>query len=152
MKLTKKYWTVAGVFATIAAFALVYAGSYSQKTVAESTIKKVADTEEFRSIIDNADSGMLVFDLYADWCGPCRTIEPLLSDLAQKYSDKVGFYRINIDENPQIASMFRTNAIPYVVFVKNGKVIKSFAGVYSQSSYEKVIQICNESTELCEKL
>jgi len=121
----------------------------SKNDVTESIVKKIANEQEFKNILDKAGSKMLVVDLYADWCGPCRMIQPTLSKLADKYQSKVDFYRVNIDENPQIAAVFNTQVIPYVVFVKDNKVITAFAGVNSSEKYEKVITACAASKEPC---
>jgi len=152
MKLNKKYGWAGAVLVVAIVVAGVYLGTDPEKTSSESPVKKIADAQEFRSVLDNAGSRMQVFDLYADWCGPCKIIEPALSALSGKYASTVDFYRVNVDENPEIASLFRTQVIPYVVFVKNGKVVTSFSGVNSQASYEKVITLCASSTEPCEKV
>lgn len=136
----------------VSAFAFQYVNTNQQKSSQESELKKIADVNEFRTVLNNSGSGMIVFDLYADWCGPCRMIEPVLSGLSNKYNGKVDFYRINVDENPQIAALFGANAIPHVAFVKNGKVVKTLTGVQSQVSYERIIELCAESQESCEGL
>ncbi|NLD93905.1 MAG: hypothetical protein GX639_14710 [Fibrobacter sp.] len=152
MKLNNKYVWIGTVLVTAIVVAGVYLGTYQEKQSNENPLKKIVDAQEFKSILDSAGSRIQVFDLYADWCAPCKMIEPTLSSLSEKYGSTVDFYRVNIDENPQIASLFKTQVIPYVVFVKNGKVITSFSGVTSQGSYEKVITLCEASTEPCDKL
>ncbi len=109
------------------------------KSVGSDIIKKVANEQEFGTIINNSGTKLVVLDLYADWCGPCRMLHPTLVSLAEKYASKVVFYQINVDENPKIASAFGTSGIPYVVFVKNKQPITSIIGLNSSETYEKVI-------------
>lgn len=120
-------------------------------SAAKDNVKMISSDQEFKTILDNAGSKMLVVDLYADWCAPCRIIQPTISKLADKYQGKVEFYKVNIDVHPQIAAVFKTKVLPYVVFVKDQKVITSFAGVNSLDMYEKVIAACAVSTESCER-
>ncbi len=109
-------------------------------SVPESTnFTRIATEREFDSIIENAGSRLIVLDLYADWCGPCRVLHPTLLALANKYAGKASFYRVNVDANPKIAAAFGTNGIPYVVFVKDRKAIESLVGVNPSKEYEKII-------------
>jgi thioredoxin len=121
-------------------------------SVTENDVKKIANEQEFKTILDSAGSKMVVVDLYADWCGPCRMIQPTLSKLAKKYQGKVEFYKVNIDENPQIAAALKTQVIPYIVFIKDNKVVTAFAGVSSSEKYEQIISACAESNEKCNKI
>lgn len=150
MKLQKNI----GWYSLIVIIAIILGVQYinthpSKSLVTETNVKKILNEQDFKTILDKAGSKMLVVDLYADWCGPCRMIQPTISKLADKYQDKVDFYRVNIDENPQIAAVFKTQVIPYVVFIKDNKVITAFAGVNSSEKYEKVITTCAASKEPC---
>jgi thioredoxin 1 len=115
-------------------------------------IRMVANDKDMKSILDSAGSKLMVFDLYAEWCGPCRAIDPAMKKLADKYAGKVEFYKVNIDNNPQTAELFRTKVIPYVVFFKNNKMITAVSGVHSIDRYEKIISVCADSTAECDKI
>lgn len=115
-------------------------------------IKKIGNEQELKAVFENAGSKMLVFDLYAEWCGPCRVIHPTLEALASKYSGKVEFYAIDIDKSPGIASAFMVNRIPDVVFFKDKKKIASLIGIKPMSSYEKVISACRSLTGSCDSI
>lgn len=140
MKLPKNY-----VLYTIIVLVAVFIGAEyfithpSKKSLDESAIHKIATGEEFKNILNKTSSKMIVVDLYADWCGPCRMVHPTLLELANKYKGKVDFYQVDVDQNPEIASAFGTQAIPFVVFIKDNKIVTTMAGVNSSYSYEKVI-------------
>ena len=102
-------------------------------------MKTVKSEKDFRTILGDAGPKLLVFDMYADWCGPCRMLHPMLETLAERYVGKAEFYRVNVDANPGIAAYFGTTGIPHVVFVKDGKTVASLAGLNPSEAYESVI-------------
>lgn len=132
------------LYAIIGIVVVLLAGQYllanfSKTAVESNAVTKVATEQEFKGILDRAGSKLVVVDLYADWCGPCRMIQPTIAKLAEKYSGKVDFCRVDVDENPKVAAAFGTQAIPYVVFIKDGTIITAFAGAKTSGAYEKII-------------
>jgi thioredoxin len=83
----------------------------------------------------------VVVDFYADWCRPCRRLAPILRDLAQHYNGDVDFYRINVDENPEIASVFQIRSIPLLLICPLEGEPKTVVGLYSQEEYIRVINL-----------
>ena len=77
----------------------------------------VLTKENFKSEIEEY-VGLAVIDLYADWCGPCRMLAPILSELESEYPN-VKFCKINVDNQPELAKAFNVSSIPMVAFVKN---------------------------------
>ena len=74
------------------------------------------------------ESNIPVFvDFFANWCGPCKYFANVLEEVAPKYSDKIKFVKINVDENPKIASSSNIYSIPTLMFIKNGKIEKKLA-------------------------
>lgn len=146
----KNFWFA---LSTLAVFSLGYFlfTRFSNPLPESSVIKKIANEKELKAVFENAGSRMLVFDLYADWCGPCRVIHPTLEALASKYAGKVDFFQINIDENPAIANTFMVRNIPYVVFFKDKQKIISLVGINPVESYEKVITACDTVNGPCGK-
>jgi thioredoxin 1 len=71
----------------------------------------------------------LVADFYATWCGPCRMLSPMLDKLAGGYADKIKFVKINVDESPGLAQNFQVQAIPTLIFFKDGKVADRLTGL-----------------------
>jgi thioredoxin len=110
----------------------------SGKTAA---IKTISSVEELNSVITSANDRLLMFDLYADWCMPCRILSPMLEKIAVEQKDKVTIYKINIDKNPEIAGALRVSGIPFVVYVKNREAVHAFTGVQSKETYVRAIHL-----------
>ena len=106
----------------------------------------VKDHEQFQSIVDSSEDRLLVFDFYADWCPPCKKLSPMLEKIAKENSDKATFYKINIDDNKFLASLFRVTGIPYVVFVLNKTTVHAIPGLRSKKSYVKIINQFSKTT------
>jgi thioredoxin 1 len=102
-------------------------------------IKTLTSAILLDTIIEKAGNSLLAFDLYADWCMPCRILSPTLEKIAQSNLSKVTFYRINIDKFPQVARDFGVSGIPLVVFMKNKKVVQQFVGVQPEDDYVRAI-------------
>jgi thioredoxin 1 len=140
MKLnSNKKWVIAAIVVLV-----VFAGLYFQKRSSgvahtSSNLTLIADAGQFKSILERSKDRLIVVDLYADWCAPCRIIAPILDDLAVQYSGKVDFYRVNVDQNTAVANFFKVSAIPYVVYVKNGVVVDALTGANSAAAYENKI-------------
>ena len=75
----------------------------------------------------------LVADFYATWCGPCRMLSPMLDKLAGGYADKIKFVKINVDESPGLAQNFQVQAIPTLIFFKDGKVADRVTGLLPET-------------------
>lgn len=93
----------------------------------------------FQEEVISADKLVLV-DLYATWCTPCKALAPVLEELADKYADKIKVVKVNVDEEESIAAKFGIASIPTVIFFKNGQTAASFAGLRSASEIEKMIE------------
>lgn len=93
----------------------------------------------FREEVISADKLVLV-DLYATWCTPCKALAPVLEELADKYADKIKVVKVNVDEEESIAAKFSIASIPTVIFFKNGQTAASFVGLRSASEIEKMIE------------
>lgn len=84
-------------------------------------------TNNFENEVTNSDLPVMV-DFYADWCGPCKMMMPLVEALAKKYDGKVKIGKVNVDKEPELAKQFGVMSIPSFLFIKNGKVINSTVG------------------------
>ena len=93
----------------------------------------------FQKEVISADKLVLV-DLYATWCAPCKALAPVLEELADKYADKIKVVKVNVDEEESIAAKFGIASIPTVIFFKNGQTAASFVGLRSASEIEKMIE------------
>ena len=92
----------------------------------------IKSKEEF---VELSKEGLLVVDFYADWCGPCRMLSPVMEELAAEFENKAKFAKLNVDNIDEVASAFRIMSIPCVVFIKDGKEVKKLVGVKSADDY-----------------
>ena len=83
---------------------------------------------------------LVLVDLYAPWCGPCRALAPVLEEIAEKYQDKVKVVKVNVDEEESIAARFGVMSIPTVLFFRDGKAVASFVGLKSPSEIESIVE------------
>ncbi len=86
-----------------------------------------------------ADPGLTVVDFWAPWCGPCRIVAPVLEELAQEYSGKVRFAKVNVDHNPEIAGRYGIRSIPTIGFFVGGQPAGAVVGAYPKAAFKQVI-------------
>lgn len=83
--------------------------------------------ENFEEEVLKADKPVLI-DFWATWCGPCRMLSPVIEEIAKEYDGKVKVGKVNVDEQPELASAFRVASIPTVVVMKDGEVTNTSVG------------------------
>ena len=71
----------------------------------------------------------VLVDFYADWCGPCRMLSPVMEEIAQEFAGKIKVCRVNADEETKLAARYRVNALPTVIAFRNGERVDSSIGV-----------------------
>lgn len=79
-------------------------------------------------------------DFYADWCGPCKTMKPILAEVKSLVGDKASIIKIDVDKNQQVASIYQIKSIPTLILFKNSKPIWRQTGVVSAKTIEQVIK------------
>lgn len=94
-------------------------------------IKTITDAS-FEQDVMNANKPVLV-DFWAEWCGPCRALTPILEEVAASHGDAITFAKINIDENPQAPAKFGVMSIPTLILFKNGQVEAVKMGLLTKS-------------------
>jgi thioredoxin 1 len=100
--------------------------------------KSVTDAN-FVSDVLQADTPVLV-DFWAEWCAPCRKVEPLLEEIAKEMGDKVRIVKLNIDENPETARAYRVMSVPTLTVFKGGEPVQSVAGARPKGDLVKLIE------------
>jgi len=98
---------------------------------------KELDSNTFDKAIQEAKVALV--DFWADWCVPCKRVAPILEDLSEEYKGKVEFFKLNVDENPEIASKMRIVSIPTIVIFKDGKPVDKIVGALPKQSIKEAI-------------
>jgi thioredoxin 1 len=90
---------------------------------------------------DVLDSDKLtVVDFWAEWCGPCRAIGPVIEDLSKEYAGKINVGKVNVDHNPEVSMNYGITSIPAILFIKNGVVVDKLVGAQPKSNFVKKIE------------
>ena len=92
----------------------------------------------FKEKVLNSDK-LSVIDFWAEWCGPCRAIGPVIEELATEYDGKVNVGKVNVDHNPQISMDYGITSIPAILFVKGGQVVDKLVGAQPKANFVKKI-------------
>ena len=101
-------------------------------------IQETTDAE-FSNAINDPDKTVLV-DMWADWCGPCKMMEPVLEEIAEEYSDKLKVLKLNIDKNPETPFKFGVMNIPTLVLFKKGEEIGRVIGAFPKKQLVNEIE------------
>lgn len=101
-------------------------------------IKTITDAS-FEAEVINSSKPVLV-DFWAQWCGPCRALTPILEEIAETHGEAVTFGKINIDENPQTPSKYGVMSIPTLILFKNGQVEAVKMGLLSKSQLSAFVE------------
>lgn len=100
--------------------------------------KEFTDANFQTEVLDS--DKLTVIDFWAEWCGPCRAIGPVIEELATEYDGKVNIGKVNVDNNPEVSMKYQISSIPAIVFVKNGEVVDKLVGAQPKSNFVKKIE------------
>ena len=94
--------------------------------------------ENFEEEVLKSEKTVLI-DFYADWCGPCKMMSPVIDEIAKELGDKIKVGKVNTDENINLAEKYNIMSIPTIMVFKNGELVKTFIGVTSKNEILSVI-------------
>lgn len=84
-----------------------------------------------------ANQGLMMVDFWAEWCGPCRAIAPVLEEIAGSSGGRVTLAKVNVDENPGLAARYGIRSIPTILFIKDGRVADQVIGAVPRAQLQK---------------
>jgi thioredoxin 1 len=87
---------------------------------------------------------LTVVDFWAPWCGPCRTVAPVIEELAEELEGKVAFAKLNVDENQEMAQRYGVRSIPTLGFFRGGEPVGAVVGAYPKPALEQIIEQVQE--------
>ncbi|HAL95707.1 MAG TPA: thioredoxin [Chitinophagaceae bacterium] len=93
----------------------------------------------FKSDVLDSDK-LTVVDFWAEWCGPCRAIGPVIEELAKEYEGKVNIGKLNVDHNPEVSMNYGITSIPAILFIKNGQVVDKLVGAQPKANFVRKIE------------
>jgi thioredoxin 1 len=99
-----------------------------------STALDVTDATFTDEVLNSEDTIMV--DFWAEWCGPCRAVSPILDQIAAEHSSKIKIVKLNVDDNPQIAMKYQITSIPAMKVFKGGEVVKTIIGAKPKPAIE----------------
>jgi len=97
------------------------------------------DVAHFDADVINSSKPVLV-DFWAEWCGPCRVLGPILDEVAQEVGEKAQVLKVNVDDNPELAQRYGIRGIPTMIFFKNGQASKTLVGVQPKEEIKKSLE------------
>ena len=95
------------------------------------------NTENFQKALES--SKVVVVDLWAEWCGPCRSMIPIVDKLGDEYEGKALIAKVNVDDEPEISAQYAVRSIPTFLFFKDGQVVDKHVGTLAESKFKEKI-------------
>jgi thioredoxin 1 len=101
-------------------------------------VNEIKNSQQFEQQVLNSANPVFV-DFWAEWCGPCRSVSPVVEELSGEYDGKVDFVKVNVDENGELAQKYNVFSIPTIAIFKNGEVVSQKVGASTKESYKTMI-------------
>lgn len=95
---------------------------------------KTITDQEFTDVIKSTDKPILI-DFWAEWCGPCQMLGPIIEEVSNELKDIAEIYKMDVDENPEVAGQLGILHIPTIIIFKNGEPVETIVGVQGKDSY-----------------
>jgi len=100
--------------------------------------KEFTDNNFQTEVLDSDKLSMI--DFWAEWCGPCRAIGPVVEELSKEFEGRVNIGKVNVDHNPQLSMNYGITSIPAILFIKNGQVVDKLVGAQPKHNFIKRIE------------
>ena len=100
--------------------------------------KEFTDSNFQAEVMDSDNLTMI--DFWAEWCGPCRAIGPVIEELSKEWEGKVNVGKVNVDHNPQLSMNYGITSIPAILFIKNGQVVDKLVGAQPKGNFVRKIE------------
>ncbi|MEY2647346.1 MAG: hypothetical protein RLZZ45_1813 [Bacteroidota bacterium] len=100
--------------------------------------KEFNDSNFQTEVLDSNQLSMI--DFWAEWCGPCRAIGPVVEELSKEFEGRVNIGKVNVDHNPQLSMNYGITSIPAILFIKNGQVVDKLVGAQPKHNFVKKIE------------
>ena len=99
----------------------------------------IFNEENFENEVLNSEKTTIV-DFYADWCGPCKMMSPVIDKIAEENVENIKVGKVNVDDNQELAMKYNVMSIPTILIFKNGNIAKTFVGVTAKKEIEEAIE------------
>jgi putative thioredoxin len=109
-------------------------------TIRLTLVKDVTDATFATDVMERSKSVPIVIDLWAEWCGPCRTLGPIIEKVVNETNGAVELAKVDVDANPQISQAFRVQSIPAVFAIHDGQIVDSFVGALPEAQVREFVQ------------
>lgn len=94
----------------------------------------------FQEYLSSNPGKLIVVDFWAEWCGPCRMVGPIIDELANEYQGKALVGKVNVDTNPEVSTSYMIRSIPTVLYIKDGEVVDRQVGAAPRSIYQSKLE------------
>ena len=100
---------------------------------------KIVNSQEFDSYM-TGNSGLVLVDFYADWCGPCKMMAPVVDKIGENYAGKATVIKVNVDNSSDVAARFGIMSIPTMLIKKDGQVVDTIVGYHTKEQLQKKLE------------
>ena len=99
----------------------------------------VTETEFNDKVIEASESKLIVVDFWAPWCGPCRMVAPVVEEISKDFEGKIKVFKLNTDENPNVASQYGIRSIPTLMIFKGGQKVDTVVGAVPKATLSSTL-------------